>query len=58
MERKYKTFNVKMPSELWLFLKMLSARREVPMNKIIQDCLEKLKEKNEKKMLTNKDADI
>lgn len=52
-----KSFNVKIPTELWAFLKKDSVECEKPMNGIITDLLKKYKEKREKK-LTLDDAKV
>lgn len=52
-----KSFNVKLPLELWSFLKKDSVECEKPMNGIITDLLKKYKEKREKK-LTSNDAKV
>ena len=50
-----KAFSVRIPKELWLFLKNRSAEKEKPMNDIIQLCLEKYKKTCEKH-LTNQNT--
>lgn len=52
-----KSFNVKIPAELWAFLKKDSVECEKPMNGIITDLLKKYKEKKEKR-LTPSDAKV
>jgi hypothetical protein len=44
-----KAFNVRLPKELWAFLKKKSIEQEKPMNVIIMSCLSKFKEKCDKK---------
>lgn len=48
-----KCFNVKIPVDLWSFLKKESVNLEKPMNGIIIDLLKKYKEKREKKLTHN-----
>lgn len=50
-----KSFNVKIPTELWAFLKKESVNLEKPMNGILIDLLKKYKKKKEKE-LTFSDA--
>lgn len=38
-----KALNVRLPKDVWLFLKHFSADRELSMNEIIVMCLKKLK---------------
>jgi ATP-dependent protease Clp ATPase subunit len=50
-----KAFNIRLPKEIWAFLKKQSIDQEKAMNVIVVDCLEKYKKKFEKK-LTQDDA--
>lgn len=50
-----KHFNMRMPRDLWLFLKHSAASQGTSMTDIIVDCLDKYKKKIEKK-LTETDA--
>ena len=43
-----KAFLIRIPKDLWVFLKLLSIKEEKPVNKIINDCLENLKKNHEK----------
>lgn len=54
-KQKMKTFNVRMPKDLWAFLKKKGVDRETSLNNIIIDLAKKYKEKREKK-LTHDDA--
>lgn len=56
--KEKKSFNVRMSKDLWVFLKNESARRETPMVEIIENCLLKMKEKLDKKVLTYKSTDV
>lgn len=42
-----KTFNVRIPKELWLFLRKHSIDLEISMNQIIVNCMMSYKNKNE-----------
>jgi len=53
---KLKTFNVRISRELWTFLKKNSTDIDKPMNTIVQNLIEKYREKSEKKM--RKDVDM
>lgn len=50
-----KAFNIRIPKDMWVFLKKKSIDQEKAMNAIVIDCLEKYKKKCEKK-LTQGDA--
>lgn len=50
-----KAFNIRIPKDIWVFLKKKSIDQEKAMNAIVIDCLEKYKKKCEKK-LTQGDA--
>lgn len=43
-----KAFNVRLPRETWLFLKMYCAQKETHMNKLLAEYVEKLKNNYEK----------
>lgn len=45
-----KIFSVRMPKEIWLFLKTASIDSGFTMNDIIVDCMNKYKNKVEKKL--------
>lgn len=49
-DKKVKTFVVRLPRDLWLFLRKHSVDIECSMNKIILECMDSYKEKNEKKL--------
>ena len=55
---KYKTFNVRLKKELWMFLKKEAANKETSMAGLIESCIIKLKNKAEKKVLTTSDANV
>jgi predicted HicB family RNase H-like nuclease len=44
-----KTFNVRVPREIWIFLKRKAMDSDMSMNAIILACLDKYKRKCEKK---------
>lgn len=50
-----KAFNVRMPKEMWVFLKKQSLYKEKPMNVIINYCLEKYKKTCEKTLTLDND---
>lgn len=50
-----KTMNIRVPKELWIFLKNESMELEKPMNEIIVGMIER-KKKNKEKRLTDSDA--
>lgn len=52
-----KTFNLRIPKYLWLFLKAESAEKETPMGGIVVDCVERYKKRMENK-LTKKNANV
>ncbi len=52
-----KTMNIRISKDFWAFLKKKSVDRELPMNSIIIECIEKYKNKCEKK-LTDLDANV
>ena len=45
-----KNFNMRVPKELWIFLKRTSAIQEVSMAKIIIGCIEQYKKRLDKKV--------
>jgi hypothetical protein len=45
-----KAFNVKVPKELWAYLKKRSVDCDMSMNDIVNSLLRKYKERNEKKL--------
>jgi predicted HicB family RNase H-like nuclease len=49
MQQEMKTFNVRIPKDMWVLLKHESIRKELSMNAIITECLNKYKKKLEKK---------
>jgi hypothetical protein len=53
-----KTFNVKIPKELWVFLKRKAADEERSMADIILKSVEKMKRKYDKEVLTSNDANV
>ena len=52
-----KNFNMRIPKELWMFLKSEAAAKETSMTDIIVACVEKYKKRIEKK-LTPSDTDV
>lgn len=46
--QEVKYFQVRMPKDLWLFLKQVSAEKEIPMAEIINKSIAKLKKSYEK----------
>lgn len=52
-----RTFNMRMPTETWLFLKNQAALQQVSMTEIILRCVEKYKKKFDNK-LTPDDTDV
>jgi predicted HicB family RNase H-like nuclease len=52
-----KTFNMRMPKDMWMFLKMKAADQEVSMTDIIVRCVGKYKRKFENK-LTESDTSV
>ncbi len=53
----FKTFNMRMPKETWLFLKKQAAAHEVSMAEIILRCVDKYKRKFDSS-LTSDDIDV
>lgn len=53
-----KTFNVKLPRDLWIFLKRKAADEDTSMAKLILKSVEKLKKNADKKLLTGDDANV
>jgi len=47
-----KTFNIRIPKKMWVYLKHESIKQEKTMNVIIVSCLEELMKKKDKKLLT------
>lgn len=52
---KQKTFNIRLPVNLWRFLKQFAIEHETTMNAVIVDKIERMKKTQEKK-LTDGDA--
>jgi hypothetical protein len=52
-----KCFNMRMPKDVWMFLKTQSLHNDVTMTEIIISCVEKYKRNVEKK-LTNTDTQV
>lgn len=48
MQQQTKAFSVRLPKEIWMFLKRQSIDKEIPMAQLISSCLEKYKKKCEK----------
>ncbi len=49
------SFTVRLPEDLWFFVKIQSAKQHRSMQEIVNECLEKYKKKHEKK-LTDSDT--
>jgi hypothetical protein len=52
-----KTFNMRMPRDIWIFLKRTAADQEISMTDIIVRCVEKYKKRLENK-LTDDDTSV
>ncbi len=44
-DQNIKTFNMRIPKEMWMFLKQTAAQQEVSMTEIIVRCVDKYKKK-------------
>jgi predicted HicB family RNase H-like nuclease len=53
-----RAFNVIIDEDLHLFLKILATKKSTSMNIIIEDCLRKLKEKSDKKVLQSRNTSV
>lgn len=53
-----RSFNVVIPKELWVYLKMVAAKKETSMGSIIEKLIVKMKEKNDKKDLTCRNTNV
>lgn len=53
ISKDIKTFNMRMPKELWMFLKKTAAQQEVSMTEIIIRCVAKYKKKFDTKLTSN-----
>jgi len=51
MNNELKTFNIRLPKEIWAVLKKQSILQEKSMNQIIVSCVEKKYKKDKEKML-------
>lgn len=49
-DENIKVFNIRLPKDIWKFLKMQSISKEVPMTDIILECVDKYKKKIENKL--------
>lgn len=56
-KKDIRTFNMRMPTETWVFLKGQAALQQVSMAEIILRCVEKYKKKFDNK-LTPDDTDV
>lgn len=54
-DKNFKTFNIRLPKEIWVFLKESSLKNEISMNEIINLLILKYK-KSLEKCLTDDDA--
>jgi predicted HicB family RNase H-like nuclease len=52
-----KSFNMRMPKEMWLFLKKTSASQEISMTELILRCVERYKKKFDSR-LTDDDTNV
>jgi len=52
-----KHFNIRMPKDIWMFLKTTAATNEVSMTEIVVACIEKYKKSFESR-LTDKDINV
>jgi predicted DNA-binding protein len=52
-----KSFNVRLPREIWIFLKRVSAEQERSMADVVAECVDKYKRKLENK-LTDHDTNV
>lgn len=52
-----KTFNMRMPKDMWMFLKKTAASEEQSMTDIMMGCLEKYRKKMQYK-LTREDTNV
>lgn len=50
---KVKAFQVRLPKELWVFIKKLSIKTEQPMNELIIRAIEMLKKQSKEKVDSN-----
>ena len=50
MKNTIKTFNIRIPKDLWVFLSKKSIDRELSMNKMLIELIKKYKNKCEKKV--------
>ena len=51
-----KTFNIRLPKEIWVFLKKLSIKQELTMNVIILNLIIALEKKHKKRLTNNKET--
>lgn len=51
----FKAFNIRVPRELWVFMKMLAAQQERSMTELVIECLNDYKRKNIKKLTNSED---
>ncbi len=54
---KLKSFNVRLPHNVWKFLKMVAAEQERSMTDVIVECVDKYKRRLQNK-LTDSDANV
>lgn len=50
MKEEIKTFNMRIPRDIWLFLKKTSADQDISMTEIIVRCVDKYKKRLESKL--------
>lgn len=56
-KKTVKAFQIRLDKEVWMFLKLLSARQERSMNLIIEECVNKYKKRFDK-VLTESDTAV
>lgn len=56
-KKTVKAFQIRLDKEVWMFLKLLSARQERSMNLIIEECVNKYKKRFDK-VLTGSDTTV
>jgi hypothetical protein len=53
-----KTFNIRLPRELWAFLKKRAAEKDTSMGEILIKSVRKMKDKHDKKSLTDINSNV
>lgn len=52
---EYKTFLMRLPKDVWIYLKNKSMEKEIPMSQVVLKMLKKMKKKEDKNTLTSSD---